>query len=73
MNAILHYNNSTNIENEESIFSQTQNLILALGKVEREDFEERASIMEFDGGLSREEADWRALRIILENRMKIAV
>ena len=73
MNAILQYNNPTNIEGVESIFSQTQHLILSLGKNEREEFEERASIMEFEGGLSREEADWRALRIILENRMRIAV
>ncbi len=73
MNAILHYNNPIITENEESIFSQTQKLILALEENEREEFEERASIMEFDAGLSREEADWRAIRIILENRMKIAV
>jgi hypothetical protein len=73
MNAILHYNNPNTIENEESIFSQTQSLILSLAENEREEFDERASIMEYDGGLSREEADWRALRIILENRIQIAV
>jgi len=73
MNAILQYNNVNNIEKEESIFSQTQSLILTLGETEREEFEERASIMEFDGELSREEADWRALRIVLESRIKIAV
>lgn len=73
MNAILLYNNPKNLGNDESIFSQTQSLIFALEKSESEEFEERASIMEFDGGLSREEADWRALRIILDNRLKMAV
>lgn len=28
---------------------------------EQSDFEERAAIMEYDGGLSREEADWNIL------------
>ena len=32
----------------------------------RYDFEERAAILEFDGGLSREDADKQALREILE-------
>ena len=40
---------------------------------ELEEFEERSAIMEFDGGLCREEADWRALRIIVENRPGIAI
>lgn len=31
----------------------------------REKCEERAAIMEYDGGLSREEADTRALRLTL--------
>ncbi|KAA3610052.1 MAG: hypothetical protein D8M58_07565 [Calditrichaeota bacterium] len=73
MNAILYYNSPDTLDYEESIFSQTQSLIYALEKGEREEFEERASIMEFEGGLSREEAEWRALRIVLDNRMKMAV
>ncbi len=72
MNAILHYNKLNTVENVETIFSQTQSLILSLADKDREEFEERASIMEYDGGLSREEADWRALRIVLDNKMKIA-
>jgi len=44
-----------------------------LSAVEKEEFEERAGIMEYEGQLSREEAEWRAFRIILENRIKIAV
>jgi hypothetical protein len=73
MNATLQHKTAENINSVDSLFSQTQQLIFSLGENEREEFEERASIMEFDGGLSREEADWRALRIILENRLKIAV
>lgn len=38
-----------------------------LSDSEREDFEERAAIMEFDGGLSKE-ADQLALEIILQRR-----
>ena len=45
----------------------------SLTVVEKEEFEERAAIMEYEGQLSREEAEWRAFRIILENRIKIAV
>lgn len=33
---------------------------------QREDFEERAAIMEFDGNLSREAAEREALRLVLE-------
>ncbi len=73
MNATLQHKTAESINSVDSLFSQTQQLIFSLGENEREEFEERASIMEFDGGLSREEADWRALRIILENRLKIAV
>lgn len=35
---------------------------------EREHFEERAAIMEFDGGLSREEAEREALAAVLATR-----
>ncbi len=44
-----------------------------LTAAEKEEFEERAAIMEYEGQLSTEEAEWRAFRIILENRIKIAV
>ena len=33
-------------------------------EAEREDYEERAGIMEYDGGLSREEAEREAWRIV---------
>ena len=36
---------------------------------ESEDFEERAAIMEFDGGLPREQAEQEALRLILKKRL----
>jgi hypothetical protein len=44
-----------------------------LNAAEKEEFEERAAIMEYEGQLSREEAEWRAFRIILENKIRIAV
>ena len=37
----------------------------------RDHWEERAAIMEFDGGLSRDEAEWEAFKIV-EASMKEA-
>ena len=37
-------------------------------EAEREDYEERAAIMEYDGGLSREEAERQAWRIVMAKR-----
>jgi hypothetical protein len=56
-----------------SFFDELNFKIDSLSDPEKEDFEERAAVMEYDGQLSREEAEWRALRIIFENRIKIAV
>jgi len=39
---------------------------------EREEWEERAAIMEFDAGMTRVEAELAALRIILDKR-KVAI
>ena len=39
----------------------------------RIEFEERAAILEFDGGLSREDADRRALEEILERMGRLNV
>lgn len=39
---------------------------------EREDFEERAAIMEFDGGFNRYEAERRALVIVARKRGRLA-
>lgn len=36
----------------------------------REAFEERAAIMEFDGGLTREEAERRAMAIVANGGIK---
>lgn len=36
-----------------------------------EDYEERAAILEFDGGLSREEADAQAIREIIERMRSV--
>lgn len=49
----------------------TPNLFEALASLsedEQMDFEERAGIMEYDGGLSRAEAERGALEIILKER-----
>lgn len=42
--------------------------ISKLSESERDEFEERAAIMECDAGLSRAEAEKQALEIILERR-----
>jgi len=60
-------------EGTSSFFDELHFKIDSLTNFEREEFEERAAIMEYEGQLSSEEAEWRALRIILENRVKIAV
>jgi hypothetical protein len=39
-------------------------------KDETDDFEERAAIGEFDGGLTRDAAEAQALKILLDNRLK---
>jgi hypothetical protein len=36
---------------------------------EREEWEERAAIMEFDGGLAREEAEQAAWKLVLKRRL----
>lgn len=41
---------------------------LALTPDEQVDFDERAAIMEFDGGLTREAAEAAALRLVLTER-----
>lgn len=43
-----------------------------LTAAEREWFEERSAIMEFDGGLSRAEAERAALALVLERRAEAA-
>ena len=43
---------------------------LALTPDEQIDFDERAAIMEFDGGLPREEAEAEARYIVLAERQK---
>lgn len=71
MSAIFYFDNFQ--EKPNAFFNDMHFKIDALSKTEKEEFEERAAIMEFEGQLSHEEAEWRALRIILENRIKIAV
>lgn len=43
-----------------------QKLLANLPIGQREDFEERAGIMEFDGGLTRRQAEKRAWRIVIQ-------
>lgn len=73
MATAFHQLNCSSENYEQSLLKQIHNVTRSLDKREWEDFEERSAIMEFEGGLSREEADWRALRIILENRPRMAV
>jgi hypothetical protein len=47
---------------------QEHDILSTLSEAERDDFEERAAIMEYDGGLSREEAERQAMLRILEKR-----
>jgi len=37
-------------------------------EAEREAFEERAAIMEYDGGLSRRDAEREAMKAVIRNR-----
>lgn len=71
MNAMFYLDPSTG--NSSSFFEELHFKIDSLTDLEKEEFEERAAIMEYEGQLSSEEAEWRALRIILENRIKMAV
>ncbi len=69
----LQNHECSNSEYEQALLSQIHTVVNFLNRNELEEFEERSAIMEFEGGLSREEADWRALRIIIENRPGIAI
>lgn len=73
MKAMLYINPRPWESSPESFFEELNFKINSLSDFEKEEFEERAAIMEYEGQLSSEEAEWRALRIILENRIKIAV
>lgn len=73
MNAILTLHNSQLSAFENQIFDEINITVNTLNDDEREIFEERAAIMEHEGGLSPEEAEWRALRIALNNSLRFAV
>lgn len=47
---------------------QEHDILSTLSDDERMEYEERAAIMEYDGGLSREEAERRAMLRILTKR-----
>lgn len=72
MQKILSFHDSENFY-QSSFIASLKKEISELGDDQIEEFEERAAIMEFEGGLSKEEAEWRALQIIQENGLKIAV
>ena len=73
MKTMLYINPTLGGNAPESFFEELNFRIDSLSDIEKEEFEERAAIMEYEAQLSSEEAEWRALRIILENRIKIAV
>ena len=56
-----------------SFLDELRREIRELNAIQMEEFEERAAIMEFEGNLSREEAEWRALQTIQEKHLKMAV
>ena len=47
---------------------ETERMLASLTEEERLDFKERAAIMEYDGGLSREEAGSTALEMLLNRK-----
>ena len=55
-------------ENDSKSFPVISTGIEGLTETEKEDFEERAAIMEFDGNIPREEAETKALERILKQR-----
>lgn len=55
-------------KSQQSQESQETHRRFQLTSLERDQFEERAAIMEFDGGMSRQAADARALTVILAGR-----
>lgn len=46
-------------------FEWQREALASLSESEREEYEERAAIMEFDGGLSKEESERIMLKIVL--------
>ena len=48
--------------------SEVQQFLETITDAEREVFEERAGIMEYDGGLSRDQAEREAMKTILKTR-----
>lgn len=71
MSSIFNFESSSGKPN--SFFKDMHYKIESLSDTEREEFEERAAIMEHEGLLSHEEAEWRALRIVLAHRVRMAV
>ncbi len=55
---------------EECLTSKHFRMIARWPEGAREDFEERAAIMEYDGGLPREQAEWEAFMIASRNLVK---
>lgn len=55
----------------ESNIYQLHNESVFLSDYEREIFEERAAIMEFDGGLDKISAEQKALNLILKQRSEL--
>lgn len=48
--------------------TQTEKALALLSEAEREEYKERAAIMEYDGGLPRSEAERLALSIVVKRR-----
>lgn len=61
--------NTELLESEVIEISEVSNWLDKLSDSEREIFEERAAIMEFDGGLGRERAEIEAIKRIIKERV----
>lgn len=73
MKATLFLSEPANIHMAEwTFFTEMKAKIATLNKDEKERFEERAAIMEFEGGLGKMEAEWHALNAIIESRLAFA-
>jgi hypothetical protein len=65
--ALEHYSGDTT-KAKAAMSDYINSVIKTLSKSEKENFSERAAIMEYDGGLSHEEAEAEALDIITRKR-----
>jgi hypothetical protein len=62
---------NTSITNPLIIGSVKEFLLSTFSETEKEMYEERAAIMQYDGGLTQEEAESEAIRIVIKTSLEI--